>query len=126
MDKNTLGEFLLSRFPDGTLLPVPEITPTKPGTIGDMVPPLERIYAEATCFHLKEKVPLERMCDILSQYYTRIKWVHRFDLDSGGEIMGDVWPAEAEICVGVWGFYQRDTTGRETNILVITLNPGSL
>ncbi|MEI8061703.1 MAG: hypothetical protein WCG97_00195 [bacterium] len=123
MSKHTLGEFLLARFM-GALLPVEEDKPVIPGTVGELVDPLDSLLCDATRFKFKEKIPLEEVCKILSEYYTSIHWENIIEMSDQGTIMGDVWPAEANTFLGVFGAYEKDPSGhQETDILFVCLCP---
>lgn len=122
MNKNTLGEFLLTKFA-GAVLHVKENTPIIPGTIGELVDPLDDLLCEATRFRFREKIPLERVREILIEYYTGIQWKNSIHMSDQGPIMGDVWPAEADTVLGIYGRYEKDERGAETNILLVALCP---
>jgi len=127
LDK-TLGQFLLEKFP-GALLPTPEPTPAKEGTLGAMVDPLDDELCECVRFHPKENVSLETMCEVLREYWDSIHWSHDIYLSDPGElgvvIMGDVWPDQAETALAVIGLFERNKDNREllTGAIIIATNP---
>jgi hypothetical protein len=123
MSKNTLGEFLTAKFM-GALLKIEEDSPVIPGTIGELVDPLDDLLCDTTRFMFKEdKIPLEEVCLVLSEYYTKIDWKNDIGMSDQGTIMGVVWPCEVDTFLCVFGTYEKDLDGKETNILFVGLCP---
>lgn len=121
MSKNTLGEFLLSQYA-GALLPAPEREPVKPGTIGELVNPLDMELCEAVRFKFKDKIPMKDVLALLELYYESINWPSALWISDQSDICGEVWPAEAETVLGVHALYEKEN-GRENDILIACLNP---
>ena len=125
MNKNTLGEFLLSKF-SGTVLVANWDSHPNPVTVGK-IDPLDYHLCEDVRFELKDKVPIMGMCGILTDYYTSIEWKNKIWILEGEDtIVGDVWPAETETVLGIFGAYETEEPygkGRETNVFHLTLCP---
>lgn len=117
----TLPNFLLTKY-RGEILPVPENKHPIPGKMEDLIPDIEQVMCDCTRFKFPEKVDLEEVVKILSEYYSAINWLNQISLSVDKKsVSGKVFPAETRRSLVVLAHYERDTEGRETDTLSVSL-----
>lgn len=115
----TLEQFLLSKYQYcGELLGNSSLKRTIPGSIGAMTDPLDRQFEELVRFKFRNsRPPLEKVREILFQYYKSIGWRIEMEEPDRGTISGYVYPVEVETCLVLVVTYEND----DPNILVIAI-----